>query len=356
MILDIVKIILPGTLSFIVGILITPIITGYLYKHKMWKKIAGKIDAQGNDTPIFNSLHKDKEVNTPRMGGVVIWLSASIVIGLIWLVSIIIGGEILVKLDFLSRNQTWVPLAALLIGAFVGLIDDYLEIRGVDNRVSKGLSAKKRLTIVGIVALLVASWFFFKLDVTGIMIPFLGEITIGWLIIPLFVFVTLIIYSGGVIDGLDGLSGGVFGIIFSAYVVIAFSLGQIDLAAFCAALVGAILAFLWFNIPPARFYMSETGSMALTVVLAIVAFMTDSIGGGVGLFVLSIIAFPLIATAGSSFIQIMSKKIRGKKIFISAPLHHHFEALGWPAYKVVMRYWIISTVLASIGIVIALVG
>ena len=356
MILSIVKVILPATLAFIVGILITPMVAGFLYKHKMWKKTAGKVDTAGNDTPIFNELHKNKEINTPRMGGVVIWLSALIVIGVIWLLSIVIGGEILVKLDFLSRNQTWIPVAAMLIGALVGLLDDYLEIRRSEKGISKGLSSKKRLMIVGTIALLVASWFFFKLSVTGFNIPFDGMLNIGWLIIPLFIFVTLVIYAGGVIDGLDGLSGGVFAVIFSAYTIITFSLGQVDLAAFCAVLVGAILAFLWFNIPPARFYMSETGSMALTVVLAIVAFMTDSLGGGIGLFVLPIIAFPLIATAFSSFIQIASKRYRGKKIFLSAPLHHHFEAMGWPACKVTMRYWIISMVFAGVGIVIALVG
>jgi phospho-N-acetylmuramoyl-pentapeptide-transferase len=156
---------------------------------------------------------------------------------------------------------------------------------------------------------------------------------------------------------LDGLSGGVFACIFGAYAAIAFSLNQIDLAAFSATLAGAILAFLWFNIPPARFYMTETGSMALTVALSIVAFMTDSIGGGFGFFVLPIIAFPLIASAGSSFMQIYYKRLTGgKKIFLSAPLHHHFEALGWPSYKVVMRYWVLSVIFAIIGVIVALIG
>nr|MBA3550801.1 phospho-N-acetylmuramoyl-pentapeptide-transferase [Patescibacteria group bacterium] len=169
--------------------------------------------------------------------------------------------------------------------------------------------------------------------------------------------VVMALYSGGVIDGIDGLSGGVFASMFFAYGGIAFYQQQIDLAAFCAVLVGTILAFLWFNIPPARFYMSETGSMSLTITLAVVAFMTDALVGGYGFLVLPIIALPLLVTSASVIIQLLSKKFRdGKKVFRVAPLHHHFEAIGWPAYKVTMRYWIISIICAVLGMILALVG
>ncbi|NCS98639.1 hypothetical protein GW764_00450 [Candidatus Parcubacteria bacterium] len=355
-ILSVVKVILPAALTFLIGIMLTPHVADFLYKNKMWKKKSGKLDTAGNATPVYDKLYEKRDVGTPRMGGVIIWLSAFIIISLFWLLARFSPFEIFEKLEFLSRDQTWIPLAALMIGAFVGLLDDWLEIRGSRDNVSGGLSAKKRLAVVGLIGLLVSTWFYIKLGVSAIGIPFFGLLNIGFLIIPLFTIVIIIIYSGGVIDGLDGLSGGVLASMFSAYGIIAFAYDQINLAAFCAAIVGALLAFLWFNIPPARFYMSETGSMALTIVLAIVAFMTDALVGGVGLFVLPIIAFPLIATAGSSFLQIMSKKIRGKKIWLAAPLHHHFEAIGWPATKVVMRYWVISIIFASIGIIIALIG
>ena len=164
------------------------------------------------------------------------------------------------------------------------------------------------------------------------------------------------LYSSGVIDGLDGLSGGIFGIVFTAYAGIAFYQQQINLAAFCLAIVGGILAFLWFNIPPARFYMSETGTMALTITLAIVAFITDYLGSGYGVLVLQIIAFPLVITVASNIIQVVSKKFRGKKVFLVAPIHHHFQALGWPSYKVVMRYWVIGIIFALLGVVLALIG
>lgn len=358
MILDVVKIILPTALTFLVGILITPFITDFLYKHKMWKKTAGKVDTAGNTAVIFNQFHKDAEGKTPRMGGVVIWASVMIVISIIWIFSKVLPLDIFTKLDFFSRNQTWIPVAAMIFGALVGLIDDWFEIRGTKDGIAGGISSTKRLGAVALIGLLVSSWFYFKLGINAINLPFLPDpFVIGIFIIPLFILTTIVIYSGGVIDGLDGLSGGVFAIMFSAYGIIAFSLNLIDLAALCGALVGGILAFLWFNVPPARFYMTETGSMALTIVLAIVAFMTDEFGGGIGLIVLPIIAFPLIATAGSSFIQIMSKKYRnGKRVFLAAPLHYHFQAMGWPAYKIVMRYWIISVIFATIGIVFALIA
>lgn len=357
MIIDLVKVFSAATVAFFVGMALTPILTHYLYEYKLWKKKIGKLGlVDGKDTVIFNELHKDKEIGTPRMGGIVIWASVAITTIGIWLLAEFFPGLATSKLDFLSRNQTWIPLFTLLAGAFVGLIDDYFEIRGVSSYFAGGLSLKKRLLIVGAIAFLVAFWFYFKLDVVSLLTPW-GAIYLGWLIIPFFIGLSWLIYSGGVIDGIDGLAGGVFAIVFSAYGVIAFYQDQINLSAFCFALVGGILAFLWFNIPPARFYMSETGSMALTITLAVVAFMTDSLGSGYGVLVLPIIALPLIATSGSNIIQVFSKKFRnGKKVFLVAPLHHHFEALGWPSYKVTMRYWVITIIFAIIGIILAVAG
>lgn len=358
MIIDIVKVFLPAVGAFILGILLTPFLTDYLYSHKMWKKKGGKTALDGTEAKVFNELHKEKEVNTPRMGGVIIWFSSAIMIIGIWLVSEFWPGEIATKLDFLSRSQTWVPLGTLILGAIAGLIDDYLEIKGSEKNIGNGgLSLRKRLMIVSVIALACAFWFYIKLEVVGIGLPFgFGEFTLGPLFIILFLGTALFIYAGGVIDGIDGLAGGVFATMFAAYGGIAFYQQQIDLAAFCATVVGGILAFLWFNIPPARFYMSETGTMGLTITLTVVAFMTDRLGEGYGFLVLPIIALPLVITALSNLIQVFSKKFRGKKVFRIAPLHHHFEAIGWPAYKVTMRYWIFSVICAILGITLALIG
>lgn len=358
MIIDVIKVVAPAALAFFIGIVTTPLLTYYLYKYKMWKPKAGKGAALwGGETTVFNELHKDKEVGTPRMGGVVIWGSVAITTIGIWGLTFLFPNTIVSKLDFLSRDQTWIPLFTLLLGALVGLIDDFLEVRGGGTYVAGGLSLKQRLIIVGSLALFVATWFYIKLGIVSVGIPFAADLELGILVIPLFILVTLSLYAGGVIDGIDGLSGGVFMAIFASYSGIAFYQNQFNLAALCASIVGALLAFLWFNIPPARFYMTETGTMALTITIAVVAFMTDSLGEGHGVLALPIIAFPLVITVASNIIQIASKKLRGgKKIFLIAPLHHHFEAIGWPGYKVTMRYWVLSTIFAILGLIFGLLG
>lgn len=350
MIINLFKVFAPLTISFFIGIALAPLLSHYLYKHKLWKKKAGKVDPSGNGTPIFNQLHKDKEVGTPRMGGILIWTSAFITILLFWLGAEFFPGTISEKLNFLSRNQTWLPLFTLLAASVIGLIDDWLEANGNGSYIAGGLPFIQRLLLVIILGLIGAWWFYFKLEVFEITIPFWGLLNIGLWFIPLFVLAMVGLFSSGVIDGLDGLAGGVMTIIFTSYAVIAFSQNQVDLAAFCAVIAGGTLAFLWFNIPPARFYMSETGILGLTTTLTVVAFLTDTI------IVLPLIALPLTATVLGNIIQMTSKKIFGRKVFLVAPIHHHFEAIGWPAYKVVMRYWVISIIAAIIGIIIVLIS
>ena len=355
LVLNVIKIFAPAVGAFALGILITPLVAHQLYKHKAWKKKAGKVDLSGKETTIFNELHKDKEVNTPRMGGIIIWASVALTVLLLWLLGVLFPGTLFEKLNFLSRSQTWIPFGLLILGSVIGIMDDLLEIK-VRSGFSKGLSLKVRLTAVGVLALFAGLWFSLKLDVVSIGIPFGEPLYIGALFVPLFVLVALFIYASGVIDGIDGLAGGVFAIIFGAYAGIAFFQNQIDLAALSGAISGATLAFLWFNIPPARFYMSETGTMGLTIALATIAFMTDALGDGHGFLALGIIALPLIATVLSNIIQVLSKKIRKKKVFRVAPLHHHFEAIGWPSYKVTMRYWVATAILAVAGVAFALLG
>lgn len=351
-----VKVLVPAVLTFAAGIAITPFLTAFLYNNQMWKKQGGKVDWDGKPTALFNQLHQERDTQVPKMGGILIWASVLAVIAVLWIAGHLFPTTFLGRLDFLSRSQTWIPLAVLLVGGLVGLLDDYMDIHGNGDHISGGLSLAKRLMVVATIGLLCGTWFFARLDVTSIGFPSVQHLELGWLIIPLFIIVTIAVYSGGVIDGLDGLAGGLFTTMFGAYGAIAFYQMQIDLAAFCATLAGGILAFLWFNIPPARFYMSETGSMALTVTLAVVAFMTDAVADGKGLLVLPIIALPLIATSASNIIQVSSKKFLGRKVFLIAPLHHHFEALGWPAHKVTMRFWIIGGICALVGIVIGILA
>lgn len=345
---DALRIFLPATVAFLIGIAMTPLWTHFLYKNKMWKKKGGKVAMDGTPAEEFNKLHTEKEVGTPRFGGVVVWGSVLLTATLLQLLYLIFPYEFS-DIAFISRNQTWVPFAALLAGAFVGFLDDLFEVQG-----KGGLRLRFRLLMVALVALLCAWWFFEKLDVSTITLWGGSQLALGAWFIPFFVLVALFIYAGGVIDGVDGLSGGIFASIFAAYAGIAYFQNQFDTAAFCAAIAGGLLAFLWFNIPPARFYLSETGTMGLTLALVVIAFLTDSLGGGRGVLVLPIIALPLVATVFSNIVQIFSKKVLGRKVFRVAPLHHHFEAVGWPAPKVTMRYWIVGVICAVFGIVLAL--
>lgn len=347
---DIIRVLVPAAATFAIGIALTPVLAHYLYAFKAWKKRPGKTAYDGNAAHEFNRLHTHNEVRAPRMGGIVVWGSVLIAtLGIAALSRLFPSVEAL-HLDYLSRSQTWIPLAALLVGAFAGLIDDLMVIRAS----GEGLPLRLRLGIVFLLSAFIGWWFFDKLDVVAVGIPFGVPYEIGFLIVPFFIVVSLALYASGVIDGIDGLSGGVFASIFAAYTVIAFVQQQIDLAAFSASVVGGLLAFLWFNIPPARFYMSDTGTMGLTLAIGTIAFMTDELGDGIGIFVLPIIGFLLAVTVASDILQLLWKKFFGRKLLRIAPLHHHFEAIGWPGSKVVMRYWVLSVVFAFLGVILAI--
>lgn len=320
--------------SFILAILITPIFTHFAYKNEWWRKVRSKT-VDGKPAPVFHKLHSEKHKRLiPTMAGTIILTTVALI-------------TILFNLD---RSQTWLPLFSLLLVGSLGLIDDYIHVKGLADR-SGGLSAKVQFFWIISIALIGAWWFYFKLGWDIIHIPAYGNLTIGWLYIPLFILVFFATSkSVGITDGLDGLSGGLLSASFASFGVIAFFEGNFGIAAFCATIMGAVLAYTWFNIYPARFFMGNSGSISLGATLGVIAMLTNSV------FVLPIIGFIFFAESGSSTIQLLSKKIRGKKVFLSAPIHHHFEAIGWPETKVTMRFWIIGFVMAIIGLVIGLLG
>lgn len=353
---NVLKVLVPTLLAFAVGIGITPAITNVLYKYKLWKRRARKHDASADASvdamsEEFKKINNEKEeTSTPRIGGVVIWLSAIITIALIWIISHAVPADVSEKFDFLSRSQTWLPVTALLAGSLIGLADDLMGIFVRQGKFINGFPRHFMLGIVTMFGLLMGSWFYFKLGMTGIAIPFAGTLYLGWLFIPAFIIVALGIFSSGVIDGIDGLAGGVMAIIFGAYAIIAFLGNQIDIATLCLVITSGILAFLWFNIPPARFYMGETGMLGLTFALTVIVFLTNT------LIIFPIIAIPLVATSISSFLQIYSKKYFHKKIFKVAPLHHHFEAIGWSRPKITMRYWVLGLIFAVFGVIVWIIS
>lgn len=356
MIINIIKIFLPTTLAFILGIAITPRLTAVMYRRKLWKKNNRATDATITNTDFAKVHNASQEAATPRVGGVIIWLSVVGTISLMWILSRIFPSDLSRKLDFFSRSQTLVPFASLLLGSLLGLIDDFFEIRGKNQKkggVDKDIQFRYiKICLILVIGVLIGAWFYFKLGVASVAIPFtMLRLHLGAVFIPFFIFILLAVFSTGVIDGMDGLAGGVLAIIFASYAAIAFGKNQIDIAALCGVISGGLLAFLWFNIPPARFYMGETGMMGLLVVLTVVAFLTDTV------LLLPLLALPLAVTSASSFLQIGVYKYFGKRrVFKIAPLHHHFQALGWPREKIVMRYWVVSIICAILGIIIALIS
>lgn len=289
------------------------------------------------------------------MGGVIVWATVLILAFLSHylfpVVASLTNTTSVARLDFLSRRETWLPLFFLVTAGTLGLFDDYMSVRGCGANKGGGMSFRFRFWWLFGIASLGAWWFYSKLGWDSIHIPAVGDFTIGWWYIPLFIAVILFsAISSNETDGLDGLNGGVLLIAFGSYSFIAFGHNMIDISAFCLAVAGALMAFLWFNIYPARFFMGDTGAIALGTTLGVVAMLTNST------LVLFIIVAIYSLESGSAALQLLSKRFFKRKIFLAAPLHHHFEAKGWPEPKIVMRAWIFTAMTALIGVMIGILG
>lgn len=320
--------------AFIIAMLLTPIYTFLAYRYKFWKQ-QRTTSTTGEMLEVFTKLHANKfKRNIPTMAGIITVVAVTTI-------------TLLFNLD---RGQTWLPLAALVAGGAVGFLDDLINIQGKNLGVA-GLRSSFKFTMIVGISLALGWYFFVKLGFGEIHIPYLGDWSLGWLIVPLFAFaVTATSNAVNISDGLDGLAGGLLTASFGAFGAIALLQGQPMLAGFCFTVIGALLSYLWFNIFPARFFMGDVGSFALGTSLGVVAMLTNT------LFLLPVIGILFVVEAGSSLIQIVSKKVFHKKVFISAPIHHHLEAKGWPETKVTMRFWVISFIAAFTGVLMALTG
>ncbi len=324
------KTILLSLIAFCFAMLLTPVFTHFAFRYKWWKKRDRTESTTGEKLSVVAQLRIKRTI--PRMAGLIIVISASIV-------------TIALNLD---RGQTWLPLAALIGGGVVGLLDDYIYVTGKGGTVV-GLSAKLKLFLITAIAIIAGLFFYYKLGYNSVYIPIYGDLNVGWLLIPLFVIVVVSTSNAvNISDGVDGLAGGLLIYSYAAFGVIALFQGNYGIASFCFTVIGALLSYLWFNIPPARFVMGDVGSFALGTSLGVVAMLTNT------LILLPLIGIVFVAEGGSSLIQITSKKYLHRKIFIAAPIHHHFEAMGWPKTKVTMRFWIIAQTAAVIGVVLAL--
>ncbi len=330
-----IKIFSLSTLSFILAMVLTPVVTYFLFKYKFWKRPQKISSLTHEKTPIYTKLQAKKHKrNIPTAAGLLITF-------VVFIITIPFN---------LSRSQTWLPLFALVSFTGLGFIDDFINVRGIGKFIT-GIKARHKILIITLLSLVGALWFYYKLGWNYIHIPGIGDFTIGPWYIPFFMLV--IVAAANAVDfadGLDGLAGGVLASSFAAFAGIALVRGQFGIAAFCGTIMGALLAFLWFNIYPARFFMGDTGSLALGATLEVIAMLTNSA------LVLPIIGVVFVGEAASVIIQILSKKFRHKKVFLSTPIHYHFQAKGWPETKVTMRFWIIGAVFAVVGLIIGIVG
>lgn len=319
--------------SFLLAMLLTPIYTFFAYRYKFWKK-QRTTSTTGEKLKVFTKLHAKKfERNIPTMAGMIFVLA-------IFAVSLVI----------LDRGQTWLPIAAMIGGGVVGLIDDIINLHS-DGKGVAGMRSSVKFLLISLIGLVLGWYFYSKLGWSSVHIPFVGTWELGWGMILLFAFA--VVATGNAVnisDGLDGLAGGLLATSYAAFGVIALLQGQFHLACFCFIVIGALLSYLWFNIYPARFFMGDVGSFALGTALGVVAMQTNS------LFLLPIIGLLFVVDAGSSAIQILSKKLFHRRVFISAPFHQHLQALGWPETKVTMRFWVIGGIMAFTGVLLALAG
>lgn len=324
-----------GLLSFVVTMLLTPFYTAAAFSGQWWKKMRTHT-MSGEVAKVYQKLHAAKHTrNIPTMAGVVFVLATALVT---------ISGN-------LNRSETWLPLAAMVGAGLIGLVDDIINIRGIGGNVA-GMRVKMKSGLLILVSLVGGLWFWAKLDVTSVNVPFWGQWNLGWLIVPLFIIVIFATANSvNITDGLDGLAGGLAAIAFGTYALISFIEGKYGIAGFCLTVTGALLSYTWFNIYPARFFMGDVGSFALGTALGVVAMLTDTV------FLLPLIGLVFVFEAGTVVIQTFSKKLRGgKKIFLSTPIHHHFEAIGWPETKVTMRFWIIGELAAIVGLTLFIIG
>jgi len=334
---QLIRVLLLTIFASALAAILTPVWTNILYKYRLGKQIREDANA-----PIFMSLHK-KKAGTPTMGGVLMWGTILIITFVFFILSKTVNG-FWSQISFLSRSQTWLVLAAMTGAALVGLFDDLLGIFRIGPK-GGGLRMRNKVLIYILLAALGAWWFWIKLGYNSITIPFFGSLVLGSWYILYFIFILVATtFSMNETDGLDGLAAGVALVGFVCLLVVAFIKGKYDLAAFLGAFIGTIIAFLWFNVYPARFFMGDTGAMALGITLGVVAMLTDT-----SLF-LPFFAFILVMESLSVIIQKIYKKIKHKKLFLSTPIHHHFEAKGWPETKVTMRFWILSGVVAAFGL------
>jgi len=348
--ISLLEILLYAFLAFLIATALTPWFVSLLHRYKIGKQL--RVEAvDGGSASIFLQYHQSKK-GTPTMGGVLIW--GSIVATVLLSRAFSYFGW--VDHSLLQRGQVYIPLGMMLGFGLLGALDDYLNVTGVGK--NRGLRWLPKLFVLVAMSSLAAWWFYFKNGYDSVYVPFgtlLGLsdnlLQLGPWYMLFVIFVTIGTANAvNVTDGLDGLAGGLLIIAFGALGLVAYVSGLFVLAAFCAVVAGAVAAFLWNNVPPALFYMGDTGALALGGTLAVIAFMIDHV------LLLPLLGFIFVLEMLSVIIQLTSKKFFKRKVFKSAPFHHHLEALNWGESKVTMRLWIVGAFVAFLGALVGFYG
>jgi len=342
--IPLIAILLYALFAFVLGIACTSWYLKFLLHFQLGKQLRSET-VDGRGAPVFQRFHA-KKAGTPTMGGVLIWGSILVTA----LASRLLSFFGIVEQSILQRGQVYLPLFMLVSFGLLGALDDYLNICCIGKK--RGLDWLPKLLTLLCLSLAGGLWFYYKLNYDSIHVPYVGPVLLGAWYIPVFVFIIVGTANAvNVTDGLDGLAAGLLTIAFLAFAFLAYLKGLTVLAAFCAVSAGATAAFLWHNVPPALFFMGDTGALALGGMLGVIALMIDQV------LVLPLVGFVFLIEMLSVIIQLTSKKLRhGKKIFLAAPLHHHFEALEWGESKVTMRLWIIGIFFAMLGIFVGMFG
>ena len=332
-----------SALTFILTLLLTPLYLKAAKRFKLGKQIRQNA-MSGEKASIFNEMHA-KKTGTPTMGGVIMWVSVLAIILFSRFLSLI--G--VMEHSLLQRGLVYLPLFTLVAIGLLGAVDDWFNIKGIGGQ--KGIKARPKMMFLLLFAIVGAWWFYYKLGFSHIHIPRVGDFEIGLWYIPLFILVIVSTANAvNITDGLDGLAGGLLILAFAAFGVIAFVKGQLMLAIFCGLMIGSLMAFLWNNVPPALYYMGDTGSLAFGATLGVIAMMTDS------MIVLIIVGAMFVIETLSVIIQLASKRYLKRKVFLVAPLHHHYEKKGWGEAKITMRFWILGAMFGVIGLIVGLLG
>ena len=311
------------------------IVLGYPYLNYLRRAGLGKqVREEGPRTHI-------EKTGTPTMGGLLV---TAVVLTLTIALTLLLYRE--------SGRSILLPIAVMALTTLLGWYDDRLTLVG---RKGEGLRARTKFALLGLVALLASFVLWDRNNGLGIEFVYLPgtrePIVIGWLVIPLCLLAVMgTAHAVNLTDGLDSLAGHTAAVAYAAYGIIAALYGQTYLVTFCFTVVGALLAFLWFNAHPAEIFMGDTGSLALGATLAIIAMMLGQV------LLLLFIGFVYVAVALSVMLQVVYFKLTGgKRLFRMAPLHHHFEMMGWSETQVAQRFWLISMVSGLLGVALALV-